>query len=114
MQQKSTLGEVLVKMGAITHKQLCEAIEEHDRSSEENRLAHLLVANGVCTKEQVEIARAAQEGLSSGYKHEQAMAISDIASYRKRQVNKRREGVMNKAKKITGRGYPAVAVKLAE
>jgi len=111
---RSTLGEVLVKMGAITNKQLCNAIDEQENSSIEQRLANLLVVNGICTPEQIEIAQAAQEGLSSGYKHEQAMAISDIASYRKRQVNKRREIAMSKAKKVTGQGYPAVAVKLAE
>jgi len=114
MQQRSTLGEVLVKMGAITKKQLCNAVDEQEKSSLDSRLSNLLVANGTCTKEQIEIAQAARIGLSSGFKHEQAIAISDIASYRKRQVNKRREVAIDKANKITGQRYPAVAVKLAE
>lgn len=110
---ETQLGRILVKMGALTEEELETAIEAQERSSKEEILGNLLIAYDVCTREQVDMALAAQNGLRSEQKVDKAVATADIASYRKRRINDRREDVIDRADRATGGGYPAVTVALA-
>ena len=105
---ETNIGNILLKMGAIDREQLSDAVEAQERSSLDVMLGNLLVASGICTKEQIDMALAAQSGLRSGDKPSAAMAIADIATYRKKRTNGKGSRVMEKARSATGMGYPAV------
>jgi hypothetical protein len=107
---ETNIGNILIKMGAISEDELSDAVEMQERSSIEVMLGKLLIANEICTREQISMALAAQKGLRSGDKPEAALAIADIASYRKGRTNGKRDRVMEKARTATGDSYPAVGL----
>lgn len=112
----TSIGSILVKMGAISEEELQAAVEEQSNLSIEHLLGKLLVANGICSAEQVEVAVAAQRDMRSEDEHKQAVAIADIASARKKVVHAARQRLIARGeqvahKAITGT-FPAVAMKM--
>ncbi len=112
----TSIGAILVKMGVVTEDELALAIEEQANASIEHLLGKLLVANGVCSMEQVEIALAAQQGMRSDEEHKQAVAIASIAMTRKQMVRVAGRKMISRGEEIaekSGSGlYPAVAMKM--
>lgn len=112
----TSIGAILVKMGAISEEELLAAVEEQSNLSIEHLLGKLLVANGICSAEQVEVAVAAQRDMRSEDEHKQAVAIADIASARKKVVHAARQRLIARgesvARKASTGTFPAVAMKM--
>ena len=108
---ETSIGGILIKMSAIKDEDLKKALEIQERSSMDVMLGALLIAGNICTREQVDMALAAQEGLRSGKSPEAAMAIADIAHYRKKKTNTLKRGLFERVKAATGDAYPAVTAK---
>lgn len=112
----TSIGAILLKMGAISEAELAAAVDEQENLSIEHLLGKLLVANGVCSIEQVEVAVAAQRDMRSDDEHKQAVAIADIASARKKVVGVHQQRLIHRgeqvARKATTGTFPAVAMKM--
>lgn len=112
----TSIGAILVKMGVITEDELSLAVEEQENSSIEHLLGKLLVANGLCSMEQIEVALAAQQGMRSEEEHRQAVAIASIAMVRKKSVRKAGQAMISRGEEIANKTssgiYPAVAMKM--
>jgi len=112
----TSVGLILIKMGVITKEDLVAAIDEQDNSSIEYLLGKLLVANGVCSKEQVEIALAAQQGMRSNEDHKKAVAIASIATARKKMMRQAGQHMIERTDALaikTGSDiYPVVVMKM--
>lgn len=112
----TSLGCILIAMSAVTPDQLSEAVEQQRMSSIELLLGKLLVADGHCTGEQLEIALAAQEAMRSKDKRKQAMAVAEIATHRKRLANGARLRIIERSasivKKATGQDHPAITAEM--
>ena len=112
----TSIGAILLKMGAITEAELKKAVDEQENLSIELLLGKLLVANGVCSLEQVEVAIAAQRDMRSGDEHKGAMAIADIASARKKVVHAERQQLIARGERVARKAdtgtFPAVAMKM--
>ena len=114
MDNQTTIGSILLAMGAITDEELLRAMDDQEKLREDALLGKILVANGSCTSQQLEIAIAAQETMRSGDASEQALAIADLAISRKRRnsVIQFRQRVLEKGnlvgKKITREDHPAI------
>jgi hypothetical protein len=112
----TSIGAILIAMSAITPEQLVEAVEQQERSTLEHLLGKLLVADGHCTSEQLDIALAAQEAMRSKDKKRQALAVAEIATVRKRGTNGARQRLIERSasivRKATGQGHPAVAPEM--
>jgi hypothetical protein len=103
-------------MSAITPDQLSGAVELQETSTLEHLLGKLLVAEGDCTNEQLEVALAAQEAMRCKSKTKQALAVAEIAKYRKRGNNGAQRRVIERSaslvKKATGSDHPAITPAL--
>lgn len=112
----TSLGCILVAMSAVTSEQLAEAVEQQQRSSIEHLLGKLLVADGHCSNEDLELALEAQRAMRSKDKKRQAMAVADIAKHRKRGMNGARQRIIARSaaivKKATGQDYPAITTEM--
>jgi len=64
--ERSNLGNILLKMGAVTRKQLEDAAEVQKKSSDKPRLGDLLVAAGAITREGLEQALGFQKQMRNG------------------------------------------------
>jgi hypothetical protein len=76
----SSVGQILVDMGLVTRGQLGRAVEMQERSSIEQLLGKLLVAEGHISNKQLDMALNAQAGLRSKKETDQAKAQAAIAS----------------------------------
>lgn len=112
----TSIGLILVAMGAITADQLHVAVEEQKQASEDVLLGKLMVASGFISPEQLEVALSAQAGLRSKKTvqraHAQAAiaessgaAVVGMAEHIRRQSEATRRGK-------SGQGYPAVTDEL--
>lgn len=81
--EDTSLGRLLVEMGAISEGQLREAVERQENSTLEQLLGAVLVHMGFCSKDEVESALSAQKSMRSGKKARHAMAVADLAIHRK-------------------------------
>jgi hypothetical protein len=108
----TSIGCILIAMLAITPEQLAQAVKEQERSTKELLLGKLLVADGNCTNEQLDLALATQEAMRSKDKRKQAIAIAEIARRRKRGTNGAQRRVLERSalllKKATGTSHPAI------
>ena len=77
----TTLGSILVAMGALSEEELEEAVQEQEKSSIEQLIGKILVANSAITTQQLDIALSAQDGLRSKKKHIKAGAQAVIATH---------------------------------
>ena len=81
--KEHTLGDVLLRMGAISADQLDSALALQSKSAEE-LLGNILIAAKVCTATQVGQAIEAQQKLRSSRLSEQALGSMAVAETRKR------------------------------
>ena len=112
----TSIGCILVAMSAITPEQLQQVVEQQEQSSLEFLLGKLMVADGYCTREQLEIALAAQDAMRSRDKKKQALAITEIAMHRKRGTNGAQHRIIERSasivRKATGQDHPAITQEL--
>jgi hypothetical protein len=112
----TSLGCILVAMSAVTPDQLAEAVDQQKRASIEHLLGKLLVADGHCTPEQLEIALAAQDAMRSKDRTKQAIAVAEIARHRKKKTNGARLRILERSasivKKATGQDHPAITAEM--
>jgi len=112
----TSLGAILVAMSAVTPEQLELAVEQQERATLEHLLGKLLVADGHCTHEQLEIALAAQEAMRSRDKKRQALAVAEIAKFRKRGTNGACKRLVERSvvivKKATGPAHPVITAEM--
>jgi hypothetical protein len=99
----TSIGAILMSMGAVTQEQLEEVVEEQRRLREDALLGRLLVAKGYCTQEQFDIAMAAQKSMRNGDKERRALAVADISLARSR-----RHSVIETRQRIIQKGEQAV------
>lgn len=114
MKDSTTLGTILLHMGAITQEQLDTAAAEHKKLPRDAILGKLLVAKGFCTEEQYKIAIAAQKSIRSEDKAHSALAVADISIRRSRnkktlatQERLRQKGE-KLAKSVSNTGYEVI------
>jgi hypothetical protein len=114
----TSIGAILMSMGAVTQEQIEEVIEEQRRLREDALLGRLLVAKGYCSQEQFDIAMAAQKSMRNGNKERRALAVADISLARSRRHSMvaTRQRVIEKGqecvKRITGEGHPAITAPM--
>jgi len=81
--KEHTLGDVLLRMGAISADQLDSALALQSKSAEE-LLGNILIAAKICSAAQVMQAIEVQEKLRSPRLSEQALGSMTVAETRKR------------------------------
>lgn len=101
----TSIGAILLSMGAITCNQLDETIAEQLRLHEDALLGKLLVAAGYCSNKQLEIAIAAQQTLRNGDKTKKALALADLSIARRR-----RNSIVLQRGRIIDKGHRFTAV----
>jgi len=99
----TSIGAILLSMGAVTQQQIEEVIEEQLRLREDALLGRLLVARGYCTQAQFDVAMDAQNSMRNGDKHRRAMAVADIAIARTR-----RHSMVATRQRINEKGHAAL------
>jgi hypothetical protein len=102
-------------MGAITEDQLVEAIERQENSTLEQLLGAVLVHCGFCSKEDIDTALSAQESMRSGKKVRHAMAVADLAIYRKTTNGARDRAIASGARFVrsaSGSDYQAITPEM--
>jgi hypothetical protein len=99
----TSIGAILLNMGAVTEEQLEETIEEQQRLREDALLGRLLVARGYCTQDQFDIAMAAQKSMRDGGKASRALAVADISLARSR-----RKSLLATRKRVIEKGQACV------
>jgi len=112
----TSIGSILVAMGAITEEQLREAIQEQHNARMEVMLGKLLVANGIISSHQLEAALQSQHDLRSGKKHKRAMAQSRIAEQGVGAVlalaTRLRVSAQETKERITGTEFPKITADM--
>jgi len=92
----SSIGNILLRMKLVTQEQL-DAITDEQRSMREDLLmGNLMVAKGWITKEQLELALAAQQGMRTGGRNGQALAVAELSLAHSRNGKEQRERVVMK------------------
>jgi len=102
---QTSIGAILMNMGAVTREQIEDVIEEQRKLREDALLGRLLVARGYCTQEQFDIAMAAQTSMRAGDRERRAMAVADISLARTR-----RNSVILTRQRIIKKGQEAAKV----
>lgn len=112
----TSIGAILIAMSAITPDQLAAAVEQQERSTLEHLLGKLLVADGHCSNDQLDIALAAQDAMRSKNKTKQALAVAEIAKQRKKGTNGARRRIIERSaaivKKATGQNHQAITPEM--
>lgn len=114
---ETSLGRILIAMGLCTPGQVSRAAELQRKSSTEDRIGIFLVAHGLISLEQLELALNAQEGLRSKARYKRALAQAAIAKQSGSSIVKlagRVRGRAAEAKKQTGTEFPAVSLSVTE
>ena len=109
----SSIGAILVDMGVISQEQLDDALAELDQLEEDELVGKLLLASGLCAKDQLEVAQSAQMSLRCGKKADQAMAVADLALSRKRRSTRDERIVTTGGKvavKVSTNEFPVIGV----
>lgn len=106
----TSLGAILVAMSAITPEQLVEAVEQQKRSTMEHLLGKILVADGKCTNDQLDLALSVQEAMRCRDKKRQALAVAEIAKCRKKGTNGARQRLIERSAAIIkkGKAHPVI------
>jgi hypothetical protein len=113
--EPTTIGELLLAMGAVTEAQLDLAINDRNAQTS-RRLGEILVEYGFCTDKEVHRALEAQEQMRKGGTSEHAMVYAQLALERQRRPDKlaQQKRLLDTGRKlrdaITGEDYPAVDV----
>jgi hypothetical protein len=110
----TSIGAILIAMSAVTPQQLEQALEEKDRASIDVLVGKIMVANGFCTIEQLEVALSAQSGLRSKKSSDRAIAAVDLAHRSHDAVvsmaSRLRKTSAGAVRRVSGVGHQAVAV----
>jgi hypothetical protein len=116
----TSLGYILHELGVISKEQLDSALEKQRDSTIEQLLGMVLVHEGYCKKDDIEMALSAQKSLRNGSNRKdvrKALAAMDFAITKKKS-NGSRLSTIRKAAEFyrhrTGQGFPAVLVKAEE
>jgi hypothetical protein len=115
---QTSLGSILLDWGIVTKEQLEKALKEQKILRGDALLGKLLVADGSCTPEEINIAMSAQAGMRKGDYTKQALAVADLAIERQRRksVIERRDRVIRAGERlrrsITGEDHPAITVSM--
>jgi len=107
----TSVGRILVAMGLCTPGQVARVVELQKNSSSEDRIGIFLVAHGLISMEQLELALSAQEGLRSKAKHKRALAQASIAQQSGSSTMELADRVRGRAAEVrrkTGTDFPAV------
>jgi len=109
---ETSIGSILMAMGAVTVEQLKVAVEEQKIASEDVLLGKIMVASGCISPEQLEVALSAQAGLRSKKNVKRAYAQASIAESSGAVVVgiaslvRKQSEITRKSR--TGQDYPAV------
>ena len=95
----TSLGSILLEWNVITEADLERALNDQETLRGDDLLGRLLVANGACSKEEVDAAISAQEKLRKSGKFACAMAVADFALGRRR-----RKSVVTRAVRVADQG----------
>lgn len=111
-ESQTTIGSILVSMGAITEEQLAVAVEEQLNSSVDVLIGKILVADGAISRERLEAALLVQQELRGKDKHRRALAQAKIAEQSTGALldvsMKLRKEAREAKEKITGTEYPKI------
>jgi hypothetical protein len=111
---ETSIGRILIAMGLCTPGQVSRVAELQKKSSTEDQMGMFLVAHGLISMKQLELALNAQEGLRSKAKHKRALAQAEIAKQSGSSVVKladRVRGMATEVKRQTGTEFPAVSLE---
>lgn len=99
----TSIGSILLDMGAITKEQLVEVVKQQQQLTEEQLLGQLMIACKLCTPQQIRKALEVQLGKRSLNNDERALAQFDIAIIRRRKTNEQRcEAARRANRSVTG------------
>ena len=104
----TSIGRILLLMGVVAPDDVAEAIERQKTENPDVLLGRLLVAAGVCTREQLDIAVAAQKGLRRKSDAAKACAMADVALFVKREGHDARQRFIHKARTATSDAHPII------
>jgi hypothetical protein len=108
----TSLGAILLKMGAISSEQLQDALDYQENASIDHMLGQVMLAFKFCSPEQLVLAVHAQDGMRADTAAEQAYAVADLADHRRKLAREARQTMIERSKllykKATGRDYPAI------
>jgi len=112
----TSLGSILVDMGLLSRENLATVVELQERSSLDQLLGRLAVAEGLISADQLEEALSAQAGLRSKSRPRRALAQAKIvelsAALVKGAATRLRARATEVRKAHTGQGYPAVSAAM--
>jgi len=107
----TSLGAILVSMGAISPAQLDEAVEAQERSSLDMLIGNQLVVMQLCDLSQIEDALTKQARMRENG-HSKALTVADIAVERRKRSDKTMQEVVERSarvvRSVTGRDHPAI------
>lgn len=113
---ETSLGAILLELDIITPQQLQAALDRQANSTIEQLLGMILVHDGACTKEEVELALSAQKSMRNGNRDvKKAVAVLDFAIHRKKSNGARDRAVQKAAaftRSQTGQEYQAVTASM--
>lgn len=113
---KTTIGRILVEMGACTDEQIKNAIQAQRHASEDHKLGALILAMGYASREQILKALRLQHDLRSTKPHLMALAQAEIAKESSSSVTHLARDVQMKSENIrrksTGRGYRSITEEM--
>lgn len=116
-EDETSIGRILIAMGLCTPGQVARAAELQRKATTEDKIGIFLVAHGLLSMEQLELALNAQEGLRSKAKHKRALAQASIAQQSGSSIVKLVDRVRGKAAEVrrkTGTEFPAVSLSVTE
>jgi len=112
----TSLGQILVDMGLLSEGDLKAVVELQERSTLDQLLGRLAVAEGLISADQLEEALSAQAGLRSKSRPRRALAQAKIvelsAALVKGAATRLRARATAERKSRTGQGYPAVTAAM--
>lgn len=105
MNERTSLGAILMEMGAIEKEKLADAIEMQRLIREEARLGKLLIENGFCSKAAVDMALEKQQKLRESDHAHGAIEVADVVIKKRRSksIVQQQTRLMKKAEQVVRR-----------
>lgn len=105
MNERTSLGAILMEMGVIEKDKLVDAIEMQRLIREEARLGKLLVENGFCSAADVKEALLKQKKLRESDHAHGAIEVADVVIKRRRSKSmvQQQSRLMEKAEQVVKR-----------
>ena len=111
----TSIGSILMKMGFANKEQILKAAEQQEQMNYDVLLGKLLVANEIINKEQLKKALDAQDKLRNKNKFNQAIAVANLAIFKKRSHKVTDEIIRvgnHVAEKVSSSEYPIITQKM--